>query len=64
MGVAYSLYKNALRTKLRNLILKYKFSIFDSFRDIRVHKGGLTNLILGKSLGIDKNNTFQLKFLF
>jgi len=37
VGVAYSRNKLALRTRLRNLNLKSQFSIFDSFRDIRVH---------------------------
>jgi len=35
--VAYSSNKLALRTRLRNLNLKSIFSIFDSFRDIRVN---------------------------
>jgi len=37
VGVEYSRNKLALRTRLRNLNLKSQFSIFDSFRDIRVH---------------------------
>jgi len=37
VGVAYSRKKLALRTRLRNLNLKSQFSVFDSFRDIRVH---------------------------
>jgi len=37
VGVAYSRNKLALGTKLRNLNLRAQFSIFDSFRDIRVH---------------------------
>jgi len=37
VGVAYSHNKLALRTRLRNLNLKSEFSIFDSYRDIRVH---------------------------
>jgi len=49
VGVSYSRYKLALRTRLRNLNLmsqfyifrnlnqKSQFSIFDIFRDIRVH---------------------------
>jgi len=36
-GTAYSSNKLALRTRLRNLILRSEFSIFDSFRDIHVH---------------------------
>jgi len=36
-GVAYLRNKPALRTRLRNLNMKSQFSIFDSFRDIRVH---------------------------
>jgi len=36
-GVAYSCNKLALRTRLRNLNLKFQFCIFDSFRDICVH---------------------------
>jgi len=35
--VTYSRNKLTLRTKLRNLHLQSQFSIFDSFRDIRVH---------------------------
>jgi len=27
-------------------------------------KGGVSNFFLGQSIGIDKNNTFQFKFLF
>jgi len=77
VGVAYSRNKLALRLRLRNLNLKSQFSIFDSFPDIRVHTydflkfvGGLwalkwsCQLFLGQSIGIDENNTFQLKFLF
>jgi len=37
VGVAYSRKKLALRTSLRNLNLKSQFSIFNRFRDIRVH---------------------------
>jgi len=37
VGEAYSRNKLALGTRLRNLNLKSRFSIFDSFRDIRVH---------------------------
>jgi len=37
VGVAYSRNKFALRIRLRNLNLKSQFSIFGSFRDIRVH---------------------------
>jgi len=37
VGVAYFRNKLALRTRLRNLNLRSHFSIFDSFRDIRVH---------------------------
>jgi len=36
VGVAYSRTKHALVTRLRNLNLKSQFSIFDSFRGIRV----------------------------
>jgi len=56
-----------------NLNLKSLFSIFDSFRGIRVHiydffklvgvKVGVENF-LGYSIGIDEKNTFELKFLF
>jgi len=55
--VASSRKKLALRTRLQNLNLKSQFSIFDSFRDIRVHiydflkfvgvKVGVANLVLG-----------------
>jgi len=48
---------------LRNLHLRSQFSIFDSFRDIRVHiyyflkfvgvKVGVANLFLGQSIGIE-----------
>jgi len=67
----------ALRRRLRNLNLRSHFSIFDSFRYIRVHiydflkfVGGLWafkwawKTFLGQSIGIAENNTFQLKFLF
>jgi len=37
VGVANSRNKLALRTRLRNLNLRSHFSVFDSFRDIRVH---------------------------
>jgi len=37
VDVAYSRKKFALRTRLRNLNLRSHFSIFDSFRDVRVH---------------------------
>jgi len=72
--VVYSRNKLALRTRLRNLNLKSQFSILDSFRDIRVHingflkfvgvKVGVANFFLGQLVGIEENNTFQLKFLF
>jgi len=75
--VAYSCNKIALHTTLRNLNLKSQFSIFDSFRDIRVHSydllkfvGGLWalkwagNLFVGSIDRYYENNTFQLKFLF
>jgi len=76
--MAYSRKKLALGTRLRNLNLRAQFSIFDSFRDIHVHSydflkfvGGLRALKLAwqifflvQSIGIDDNNTFQLKFLF
>jgi len=59
--VAYSHDKLALCSKLRN-----------SFRDIRVHTYDFLkflgfkvgNFFLGQSIGIDKNNAFQLKILF
>jgi len=65
--------KLALSTRLRNLNLKSQLSIFDSFRDIRVHiyvffkfvrwfvgvKVGVANFYLGQSKGMDENNTFQ-----
>jgi len=62
--------KLALRTRLRNLNLRSHFSTFDSFRYIRVHIYvflkfvGVANFFLGRSIGINENNTFQLKFLF
>jgi len=37
VGVAYSPNKLSLHTRLRNISLKSPFSIYDSFRDIRVH---------------------------
>jgi len=75
--VAYSRDKLALRARLRNLNLKSQFSIFDIFPDILVHiydflkfVGALWELkwawqtdILGQSIGIDENNSFQLQFL-
>jgi len=71
--VAYSRNKLSLRTRLRNLNLKFQFSIFDSFRDIYVYiydffefvgvKVGVA-FFLGQSIGTDENNTFQLKFVF
>jgi len=60
----------ALRTRLRNLNLRSHFSIFDSFRDIRVRIYdffkfvGVANFFLSQSIGIVENNTFQLNFLF
>jgi len=72
VGVSYSRNKLALRARLRNLNLRFQFSIFDSFRDIHVHiydilrfvgvKVGVANFFLGQSIGIDE--TFQLNFLF
>jgi len=74
LWAAYSRYKLALRLRLRNLNLRSQFSIFDSFRDIHAHtydflkfvgvKVGVANFFLGQSIGIDKNNTSHLKFLF
>jgi len=73
VGVAYSRNKLALRTRLRNPNLKSKCYVFYRFRDIRVHMdefmkfvGGLWawQTFLVQSIGIDENNTFQLKFLF
>jgi len=70
--VAYSRNKRALRTRLRNLNFRSRFSIFDCFRDIDVHiydilkfVGGLWALksaFLDRWIGIDKNNTFQLQY--
>jgi len=63
--VAYSRNKRALRTRLRNLNLRSQFSIFDSFQDIHVHTYDFLKFVCGfldQSVGIDKNNTFQLKF--
>jgi len=67
VGVAYSLNKLALRTRLRNSHIPIShFSIFDSFRDIRVHTydflkfvGGLCAFFFGQSICIDKNNTLE-----
>jgi len=75
LDVAYLRNKLALRTRLRNINLRSHFSIFDSFRDIRVHiydflkfvgvnVGVAIFFFLGQPIGIDENNTFQLKFLF
>jgi len=60
VGVAYS------RARLRNLNLRYQFSIFDSFRDVHVHiydflvcewfvgvKVSVPNFFLDQSIGID-----------
>jgi len=73
-GVAYSRNNLALRLRLRNLNLRSQFSIFGFFRDIRLNiydffkfvgvKEGVESFFLGQSIGIDGNNTFQLKFLF
>jgi len=73
VGVAYSRNTLAPRTRPWNLNLNSQFSIFDSFRDIRVYiyvflmfVGGLW-AVCGRGkllLGIDENNAFQLKFLF
>jgi len=73
-GVAYSRNNLALRLRLRNLNLRSQFSIFGFFRDIRLNiydffkfvgvKEGVESFFLGQSIGIDENNTFQLKFLF
>jgi len=56
VSVAYSRNKLALRTRLRNLNLKTQLSIFESFRDNRVHTydllksvGGLCSVIRTKS---------------
>jgi len=64
--------KLALRTRLRNLNLRSKFSTFYSFRDICVHTYDFLKFVDGlwtlkwawQSIGIDWNNTFQLKFFF
>jgi len=71
-GVAYSREKFVLLTRLRNLNLRSKFSVFDSFRDIRVHIYDFlrfVGVIVGvanffQSIGTDEKNIFQLKFLF
>jgi len=52
VGVAYSRNKRVLRTRLRNL----NFIVMG----VRV---GVSNFFLDQSIGIDGNNTFQLKFL-
>jgi len=59
--VAYSRDKLALHTRLRNLNLKSQFSIFDSFRSIRVHIYEFLKF-LSQSMGTHGTNTFQLKF--
>jgi len=64
VGAAYSRNKLALRTRLRNLNLRSHFSMFDSFRDIRVQIYDFFKFGIDISIGIDKNNTFQLKFVF
>jgi len=51
VGVAYSRNKLALRTRLRNLNLRSHFSIFDSFRDIRVHIYGFLRFV-GVKVGV------------
>jgi len=68
--VAYSLNKVALRTMLRNINLKSIFSIFDSFRDICVHKYDFFKFVwawktffLGQSIGIDEHNTFNIFYI-
>jgi len=66
LGVAYSRYKLALRSRLRNLNLKSQFSFCDNFQDIRVHIYDFLKFVGGfwalkrawKSIGIDENNTF------
>jgi len=68
VGVAYTRTKLALPTRLRNLNLNSQLSIFDSFRDIRVHiydflkfvgvKVDVANFFLGQSIGIDEKNKF------
>jgi len=68
VGVAYSCNKLALRTRLRNLNLRSHFSMFDSFRDIRVHIYDFSKFVGGfwalkwawQSIGIDESNTLQL----
>jgi len=72
VGVAYSRNKLALRIRLRTLNLKSKFFIFDSIGGNSVYtydflkfvgvKASVSNIFLDQS--IDKNNTFQFKFLF
>jgi len=69
VGVAYPGSKLTLQTRLRNLNLKSQFSIFHSFRDIRVRIYDFLKFLvgswalkwawqtlLGQSIGIDENN--------
>jgi len=51
VGVAYSSNKLSLRTTLRNLNLKFQFSIFDILRDIRVHIYDFLKLV-GVKMGV------------
>jgi len=61
-----------LKSQFPYLNLRSKFSIFDSFRNIRVHicdfevRGRLVGvkLFLGQSIDIDETKKFQLKFFF
>jgi len=72
VGVAYLRNNLALRSNLRNLNLITKFSIFDIFRDIRVHIYDFLRFLSGlwalkwacqffvcQSIDIDENNSFQ-----
>jgi len=47
LGVAHPRNKRSLHTSLRNLDLTFKFSIFDSFRDIRVHTYDILRFVGG-----------------
>jgi len=73
VGLTYSHNKLALRTRLRNLNLRSKFSIFDSFPDIHVHiydffevcgrfecnNVGVAYFFLGQLIGFDETKTIH-----
>jgi len=52
-----------VRVGVANFFFYQSIGIVETMKIVGV-KGGVSNFFLGQSIGIDKNNTFQFKFLF